>query len=142
MNISKRSLRATSLSVSLIIFIVPAFSAELMHVELNKLESQNSACLAYLVFENNTGHSFSDLTLDLVMFDKQGIIINRLAVNAAPVAAEKTSVKLFDIEDLACEEIGSILLNGVLDCRDEGGKVPNCVALLSPSSRANVALEK
>lgn len=142
MNFSKALQLTILLGVSALIGAAPALAADALHVELNKLEPQNNACRAYLVFENQTGHSFSGLTLDLVMFDKDGIIANRLAVDAAPLPAQKTSVKLFDIGDLACKDIGRILLNDVLDCRDEGGKVPNCVALIKPSSRADVALQK
>lgn len=118
------------------------FAAESVRVELNKLEPQDGACRAYLVFENQTDQNFSGLTLDLVMFDKDGVIGKRLAVNAAPLPASKTSVKLFDIDGLTCADIGRILINDALDCADSGGEVPNCVALIEPSSRSEVAFEK
>jgi hypothetical protein len=94
------------------------------------------------VFENRTGASFSNLTLDLVMFDSQGVIAKRLAVNAAPLPAEKTSVKLFDIEGLACANIGRILINDALDCEDEGGEISKCVTRIEPSSRSQAPLIK
>jgi hypothetical protein len=122
--------------------IAPAFAAGSLSVELNKLEPQDGACRAYLVFENRTGTSFSGLTLDLVMFDSEGVIAKRLAVDAAPLPAEKTSVKLFDIEGLACANIGRILINDALDCVDEGGEISECVTRIEPSSRSQAPLIK
>jgi hypothetical protein len=130
------------LAASLLACALPALAAESVRVELNKLEPQDGACRAYLVFENQTGQSFSGLSLDLVMFDQEGIIAKRLAVNAAPLPAAKTSVKLFDIDGLACADIGRILINDAIDCADENGDVPNCVTLIEPSARGDVAFEK
>lgn len=131
-----------TLAAGLLVCASLAFGAGSVRVELNKLEPQDDACRAYLVFENQTGQSFSGLTLDLVMFDKDGVIAKRLAVNAAPLPAAKTSVKLFDIDGLACTDIGRILINDALDCADGDGEVPNCVALVQSSSRGEVAFEK
>jgi hypothetical protein len=127
---------------SLSAFASPAFSADAVRVELNKLEPQDGACRAYLVFQNRTQSSFSGRTLDLVMFDNEGVIAKRLAVDAAPLPADKTSVKLFDIEGVACDNIGRILINDVLDCQDETGERQDCVALIGPSSRSDVSLVK
>jgi hypothetical protein len=118
------------------------FGAATLGVELNKLEPQDGACRAYLVFQNQTQNSFSGLTLDLVMFDQEGVIAKRLAVNAAPLPADKTSVKLFDIEGLACDNIGRILINDALDCQGESGEISDCVALIDPSSRSQAPLVK
>jgi hypothetical protein len=113
-----------------------------VRIELNKLEPQDGACRAYLVFENNTGHTFTEYKLDLVMFDPDDVIARRLAVDAAPLRADKTTVKLFDIEGLDCGNIGRILVNDVLDCADDTGPRQNCVTEIEPVSKADVALVK
>lgn len=137
-----KRLQSMVLSTGLLACAVCALAANSVRVELNKLEPQDGACRAYLVFENQTEQSFSGLTLDLVMFDNEGVIAKRLAVNAAPLPASKTSVKLFDIEGLACTDIGKILINDALDCQDANGEVSDCVALIEPSSRGDVSFEK
>jgi hypothetical protein len=137
-----RTLQSTVLGLSLAACAWSALAAESVRVELNKLEPQDNACRAYLVFENQTAQSFSGLTLDLVMFDQEGVISKRLAVNAAPLPADKTSVKLFDIEDVACTDIGRILINDALDCQNTSGTVQDCVTLIKPSSRGEVAFNK
>jgi hypothetical protein len=133
---------AVVVGMSLIACAPLAFGAGTLNVELNKFEAQEGACRAYLVFRNQTAHDFSELTLDLVMFDNDGIIAKRLAVDAAPLPAGKTSVKLFDIEGLACDGIGRILINDALDCQGGSGKISDCVALIEPSSRSEVPMVK
>ena len=78
-------------------------------VELNRLEDQGGNCRAYLVIANPGSAEFSGFALDLVVFDRGGTIMRRLAVDVAPVRPAKTMVKVFDIAETACSAIGSIL---------------------------------
>jgi hypothetical protein len=66
-------------------------------LELNKLESRDGACRAYLVLDNPTQAAFDSFKLDLVLFGTDGVILRRMAVETAPLRAEKKVVKLFDI---------------------------------------------
>src|SRR3546814_16715533 len=72
-------------------------------LELNKLETVKNACRAYLVVQNRTDAALASLKLDLVMFGGDGVIAKRLAVEAAPLPAGKTRVRLFDMEGLRAE---------------------------------------
>jgi hypothetical protein len=56
--------------------------------------------------------------------------------------AAKTSVKVFDIVDMDCGAIGSLLINDVLDCRDASGAVADCVQQVTTSSKLAVPLSK
>jgi hypothetical protein len=100
-------------------------------VELNRLEDQGGNCRAYLVITNPGSAEFSGFALDLVVFDRGGTIVRRLAVDAAPLRPAKTSVKVFDIAETACGAIGSILVNDVIHCRNTGGDIAGCVDRLS-----------
>jgi hypothetical protein len=111
-------------------------------VELNRLEDQGGNCRAYLVITNPGSAEFSGFTLDLVVFDRGGTIMRRLAVEAAPLRPAKTSVKVFDIAETACNAIGSILVNDVIHCRNPSGDVAGCVDRLSTSSKLAVSLLK
>jgi hypothetical protein len=111
-------------------------------VELNRLEDQGGNCRAYLVITNPGSAEFSGFALDLVVFDRGGTIVRRLAVDAAPLRPAKTSVKVFDISETACGAIGSILVNDVIHCRNPSGDVAGCVDRLSTSSKLAVSLLK
>lgn len=108
-------------------------------VELNKLAQVDNACRAYLVTQNLTETSFDSLQLDVVMFDTNGIVAKRLAVEIGPLTSGKTSLKVFDIAGLPCDKIGQLLLNDVLQCRDDKGARTDCLSLIQVSSRAKVA---
>jgi len=111
-------------------------------VELNRLEDQGGNCRAYLVITNPGSDEFSGFALDLVVFDRGGTIMHRLAVDAAPLRPAKTSVKVFDISETPCSTIGSILVNDVIHCRDKSGDLAGCVDRLSTSSKLAVSLLK
>ena len=111
-------------------------------VELNKLETAGDACRAYLVLTNRSGKAFTSLKLDLVMFDGDGIVQRRVAVETAPVAVGKTSLKVFDIPGTACSAIGRVLLNGVMSCADANGARDDCLSLVTVASRAQQPLIK
>lgn len=113
-----------------------------VRIELNKLEPQKDACRAYLVLKNATDKAFKNLKLDLVMFDGEGVVARRVAVQGAPLAAGKTSLKVFDIQGVGCPGIGRILLNNVLECDDASGSRDDCIGMISTSSRAAAPLVK
>jgi hypothetical protein len=110
-----------------------------IHVELNKLQQVKGACRAYLVTQNFTQLRLKSLKLDVVMFDSNGIVAKRLAVQIGPMPKGKTSLKVFDIQGLSCDDIGQLLLNGVLECKDNKGTRNDCLAMISVSHRGSVA---
>ncbi|MEM9765589.1 MAG: hypothetical protein AAF968_24325 [Pseudomonadota bacterium] len=129
------------LTLTLLLGSAAALAAErLVSVELNKLEADGENCQAYLVLNNATEDAFDELLLDLVMFDPEGIIVRRLAVDIAPLPAGRTAVKVFSVQTVACERIGRVLLNGVLACEARGAAREGCLGLLNTSSRTGVEL--
>ena len=88
----------------------PQTAPEAIQIELNRLEDQGINCRAYLVIANPSSVSYTGFKLDLVVFDRSGTIMRRLALDLAPLRAQKTSVKVFDIADTGCRAIGSMLL--------------------------------
>ncbi len=113
-----------------------------VRLELNKLSALDDACRAYVVARNQTDTDFDQLRADVVMFDADGIVNKRLAVDLAPLPAGKTSLKVFDIGGLACDDIGQMLLNQILDCRDADGDREDCLADISVRARGPVPFIK
>lgn len=124
-------------------FAPAADAAEIstLAIELNKLETFDKGCRAYVVV-NNTGEAYQAVKLDLVLFQPDGVIARRFAVDLAPLKASKKTVKLFEIEGLACEKIASVLVNEVMECRADGGPVTDCLSRMSFTSVAGPGLNK
>lgn len=111
-------------------------------IELNKLEPHDSDCRAYFVIDNKNDKSYDALKLDLVLFRPDGVIGQRFAVELAPLKAKKRTVKLFDVAGTACDDVGSFLINDVMECKAESGDVTDCLKDISVSSRTNNQLSK
>ena len=56
----------------------------------------------------------------LVLFQPDGVIAKRIGMDIGPIKAAKRSLKLFDLDGLPCDRIGSLLVNEVLECKAEG----------------------
>lgn len=107
-------------------------------VELNKLEQVEGACRSFLVVDNATSVALESLTLDLVVFDVEGVIAQRLAVDLAPVEAGGLSVKAFDMSGIDCADVGRMLMNGVLSCAGGNGADAPCAGPPAISARGDV----
>lgn len=113
-----------------------------LSLELNKLESVDKGCRIYLLVGNATDVAYPALKLDLVLFQPDGVIGKRIAVDLAPVKPQKRTLKLFDLDGLTCDRIASVLLNDVMECRSDAGPVDTCVAGLALSSLSTVKFSK
>ncbi len=113
-----------------------------LSIELNKLEPQDKNCRAFFVVGNGSSTEYESLRLDLVLFQPDGVIGRRMAVNFAPLKASRKIVKQFDLEGLACDQIGSLLVNDVLECKAAPEAPGDCMAGLSLSSLTKVQLSK
>ncbi|WGF87550.1 Tat pathway signal sequence domain protein [Marinivivus vitaminiproducens] len=120
----------------------PQGGAPELLVELNKLEAQGDACRAFLLFENSGDQAYTSLKLDLVLFDAGGVIERRLLVEGAPIAAEKTIIKQFDLTGLPCDGIGRVLLNDITACETAAGPRQDCIGTVQVASRAPAPLVK
>jgi len=111
-------------------------------IELNKLEAQGQACRAYVVVSNKSDKEYQSLNLDLVLFRPDGVIGRRFAINLAPLRPDKRTVKLFDMDGTPCDQVGSILINDVIECKTEAGPVDDCLTHISVSTLTNAQLTK
>lgn len=121
---------------------VLAQEANSLSLELNKLEPLDKGCRAYMVIDNKSAADFEVFKLDLFLFRPDGVIGRRFAIDLGPLKPAKRSVKLFDLSGSSCEDIGSFLINDVLECRAAGAPVADCLAQLAPSSLATARLSK
>ncbi len=109
-------------------------------VELNKLEQTGADCRSYMLVTNGTGTALEALSLDLVVFDGEGVIDRRLAVELGPVGAGRTRVQVFDMAGLGCDRVSRVLVNDVLACVPETLAGADCATSLAVSSRGPVPL--
>ncbi len=111
-------------------------------IELNKLETAEKGCRAYVVLNNTSDTAYQSFKIDLVLFQTDGVIGRRFSIDLAPLRPQKKSVKLFEIDGIACDKIGSLLINDVMECKAATGPLDNCLQNLKTSTLTNVQLSK
>lgn len=111
-------------------------------IELNKLEDSEAGCRSIFVFDNRTGHELSRFRIDLILFDSEGVYSKQLLLDMAPLREDKKTVTSFVLDEQACGELGSVLVNDVPWCENGSGAALDCVKILEVSSLARVPLEK
>ena len=109
-------------------------AAASVNIELNKLEAADKGCRAYVVINNTTDTAYQSFKIDLVLFQTDGVIGKRFSIDLAPLRPKKKSVKLFDIDGMSCDKIGSMLINDVMECKSASGPVDNCLQHLTTST--------
>ena len=111
-------------------------------IELNKLSNDASGCQAYFVFDNQGAADYAKLKIDLVVFNTEKVFERRFAMSIAPLDAKKRTLRMFELEKMECDQIGSLLINGVFECQQGKRTKKDCAERLVPSSRVDVELTK
>lgn len=112
-------------------------------VELNKFEQgEGSACRAFFLFHNDLGRTLEAFEMSFAILDGQGVINQLLTVDAAPVPVARTTLKLFEFPDIACDGISEILLHDIAACRPQNGEEMNCFDVLTLQSKTQAKLVK
>ena len=112
-------------------------------VEINKFEPNDTGgCRAFFLFRNETGLTFEGFEMSLAIFDGSGVIDRLLSIDAAPLPAARTTLKLFEIPDIACTDISQILLHEIPSCKPQNADQMDCYSLLDLNSRTTATLVK
>lgn len=113
-----------------------------MNLELNKLEDYEKGCRAYLVVNNPANANYQSFKLDLVLFQGDGVIGRRVALELGPLRPQKKTVKIFELENTPCDKIGSFLVNEILECKSETGPVADCLKQITTTALTAVKFSK
>ena len=92
--------------------------------------------------QNGTPTSFEGFEMSLAIFTKAGVIDRLLSIDAAPLPVARTMLKLFEIPQIACTDIGQVLLHDVPVCKPQNAENTDCYPLIDLSSKTSAALVK
>ncbi len=112
-----------------------------LSIELNKFEEiAGGGCRAYFLFKNDTGASFEGFQMSLAIFNKDAVIDRLLSIDASPLPVARTTLKLFEIPQIACTDIGQVLLHDIPVCKPQNGTQTDCFPLIDLKSRTSAPL--
>ncbi len=112
-------------------------------VELNKFEdSETGGCRAFFLFRNQTDLTLEGFEMSLAILDTGGIIDRLLTIDAAPLPAARTTLKLFEVPEIGCSSISEILLHELASCRPQNADEMDCFPIMDLVSRTPASLLK
>ena len=80
--------------------------------------------------------------MSLAILDGQGVIDRLLSIDAAPLPVSRTTLKLFEIPEIACTDISEILLHEITSCRPQNGEETDCFPMVTLASKTSASLVK
>ncbi|MEM7045934.1 MAG: hypothetical protein AAF543_24240 [Pseudomonadota bacterium] len=128
--------------MSLSVISPVAAADDVISIELNKTDETEQGCRPLFVFDNQSDHQLNAFQIELVLFDQKGVYSRQILLDMAPLYREKKVVASFLISETSCEDIGSMLVNGLPRCANSAGDDLDCLAFLDVSSKSTIPLEK
>jgi hypothetical protein len=107
-----------------------------LSIELNALDQTGGACRLVFVARNGLAADVDGLVIEAVAFDAGGGVARIALFDFAQLPAGLPRVRQFDLPEMACDSIGSVLVNGVQSCAGPA----DCAESLTFSSRTDVEL--
>ncbi|MCV2864507.1 hypothetical protein [Defluviimonas sp. WL0075] len=136
-------IRKISIGVALAIAQATSVAAQegRLTVELNKFEpAEGGGCRAFFLFRNDTGLALEGFEMSLAILNAGGVIDRLLTIDAAPLPAHRTTLKLFEIPGLGCESISEILMHDIPACKPQNADPVDCYSFLALSSKTSARL--
>jgi len=112
--------------------------APFLSIELNLVEANENTCRLTFVAQNGLGADASAVVFETVLFDSQGQVIDLTLFDFQDLPDGSPRVRQFDLGGVACESVGSVLLNDVHACTGPGLTPEICAVGLRWSSRTDV----
>jgi hypothetical protein len=119
----------------------PKSAAASLAVEINKAEPYKNGCRVFLVIKNDIAARIDNAQMDLVIFNKDGILSERFVVDLGRIRKAKTIIAPIDVDGTKCDDMGSILVNDMPNCKADQPDV-DCVERLDVTSRHRIQLRK
>ena len=117
-----------------------AQAAPVLSLELNALQDVGGACRLTFLARNGTGADIEKAVFETVIFDASGGVVTLSLFDFRDLPADRPRVRQFDLQGLACRDVGQALINGSNTCLVDGAESRVCNDALSLGSRIEVEL--
>lgn len=125
--------RAALLCLALLPVVGNAQERPRLGLTLAGADQVGDACRLSFLAENGLGVALSALTLEAVVFTRQGGVERLMLLEFRDLPKDKSRLRQFDLTGTDCGALGQILINGADQCA--GAPEGHCIAALVPGSR-------
>ena len=107
-------------------------------VELNTTQTIEGVCRLSFLIQNEHPQEISKVIYETVLFDTTGSVNQLTLFDFGQLPVSRPRVRQFDVAQLACENLGKILINGATTC-NAGTLSPDiCTTTLELKSRTDI----
>lgn len=116
----------------------PAWAeAPSLGIELNAAQDRDGGCRMTFVAMNGLGRDLSALVLEAVIFTPEGQVERLALLDFQDLPQVRPRVRQFDLPDLACAQVGQVLINAVGACTGPDLTQAICAHAITPTSRVD-----
>ncbi|QHQ35144.1 hypothetical protein [Algicella marina] len=109
-------------------------------IELNTVSDNNGNCRMTFMAQNQYETEIEQAVFETVILTTTGEVARLSLFDFQSLPAAKPRVRQFDLADMACADIGRVLINGTATCTVEGAASDACETGLELKSRIDVEL--
>lgn len=129
---------------SLLALTTPALGQEAaptpsLALELNALQAADTGCRVTFLATNNLGGALDRAAVEVALFDTGGAIDRIVTLDFKSLSPGKTKVLQFELANLACDNIGRLLVNDISACDGVGIASTACLETLVTTTRPTIA---
>lgn len=107
-------------------------------IELNALQSAEAACTLTFLVINGHATEIDKLVYETVLFDATGQVDRLTLFDFGTLPPGRPRVRQFAVPDLACDQLGRVLFNGLHTCTGDGIDAETCAQGMVTSSRTGI----
>ncbi len=110
-----------------------------IRLELNQAQpTQDGGCRLSIIATNGLERPMNQLGLEMVAFNKDGLVDQFLRLDFSRISAGKTKVLQFDLAGKSCESLSRLHINDVLNCVPPSITDVYCPDLLDLANRTAI----
>lgn len=131
-----------ALALALACAVRPAIAQEpqpVLSLELNGQTAAEAGCMLTFVVRNGHAQDIDRLVLETVLFDGTGEVDRLTLFDFGAVPPGLPRVRQFQVDGMACDDIGQVLINGASTC-SVGGSDSTICGTLTVQSRTDTEL--
>lgn len=110
-----------------------------IELELNHIQpTSDGGCRLSIIATNGLERPMNQLGLEMVAFNKDGLVDQFMRLEFSRISAGKTKVLQFDLAGKACDSLSRLHINDVLNCVPASIKDVYCPDLLDLKNRTEI----
>jgi len=100
-----------------------------LSIELNAQASTDAGCLLTFMVNNSYPQEIESAVFETVLFNKDSQVDRLTLFDFGNLPADRPRVRQFQVDGLACDDLGQVLINGASICKVGGEDSQLCSAL-------------